>query len=144
MTTNAPGALRRRLEIPRAVLAELDAHARAEQPNECCGVLVGRGERVVRSVRTRNLHASPTRYQIDPRDHFDAIRAARSEGLAVIGAYHSHPTTPPVPSMTDLAEAHGQSLVYVIVSPRHGEGSEVRAFVIGDDGFEPVELVPVE
>lgn len=125
------------------MLAELDAHARAERPNECCGLLLGRDDRVTRSVRTRNLRASPTRYLIDPQDHFAAIRAARREGLRVVGAYHSHPASPPVPSMTDLAEAIDRELVYVIVSPGPGDtGSETRAFVVTDEGFDPVDLVP--
>ncbi len=131
--------------MPRAVLADLDAHARAERPNECCGLLVGRGDRVARSVRARNARASPTRYLVDPRDHFATIRAARAEGLAVLGAYHSHPASPPVPSITDLAEANDPDLVYLIVSPGPGETPpDVRAFVITDDGFEAVDLVVEE
>jgi proteasome lid subunit RPN8/RPN11 len=145
VTVQTDERLRRRVLVPRAVLADLDAHARAERPNECCGLLVGEPGRVRWHVRARNVRASPTRYQIDPRDHFAAIRAAREAGLAVVGAYHSHPTTPAVPSITDLAEAYDRSLVYVIVSLASDElGSDVRGFVVTEDGFEPVELVPVD
>ena len=42
------------------------AHAREEAPRECCGLLVGKGDAVERSVRARNLDARPTRYLIDP------------------------------------------------------------------------------
>lgn len=92
-------------------------HARAEAPRECCGLLVGKGESVVRSVRARNLDAKGTRYLIDPEDHFAAIRAARAEGLEVVGAYHSHPASAAVPSPTDVAEANsGPEFLYVIVS----------------------------
>lgn len=93
------------------------AHAREEAPRECCGLLVGIGDSIVRSVRARNLDAKATRYLVDPGDHFAAIRGARSEGLEVIGAYHSHPSSAPVPSATDVAEADsGSDVLYVIVS----------------------------
>jgi len=109
------------------------AHARAEAPRECCGLLVGTGETVVRSVRARNLDEKATRYLIDPEDHFTAIRAARADGLEVIGAYHSHPSSAPVPSPTDVAEANsGSDFLYVIVSLVN---DEVQAYRIEDGQF---------
>ena len=97
-----------------------------QAPRECCGLLVGKGDEIERSVRARNLDTRPTRYLIDPEDHFAAIRDARSDGREVIGAYHSHPASAPVPSATDIAEANsGSDFVYVIVSLI---GHEVRAY----------------
>jgi proteasome lid subunit RPN8/RPN11 len=111
-------------------------HAREEAPRECCGLLVGKGDAVDRSVRARNLDAAATRYLIDPQDHFAAIRTARSEGLDVIGAYHSHPTSAPAPSDTDIAEADsGADFLYVIVSL---VDDEIRAYRIADG--QPVRI----
>ena len=87
-----------RVKIPAAVIAEMLAHAREESPNECCGLLVGRRGAVESAVRARNLEAGPTRYLIDPQDHFAAMKAARAEGRHVIGAYHSAPGRRPAPS----------------------------------------------
>jgi proteasome lid subunit RPN8/RPN11 len=124
--------------ISPETIAELLAHAREEAPRECCGLLIGKGEAVVRSVRARNLDASATRYLIDPEDHFAAIRAARAEGLEVIGAYHSHPSSAPVPSPTDVAEANsGSEFLYVIVSL---SGDEVRAYRMERGTFTPRPL----
>jgi proteasome lid subunit RPN8/RPN11 len=117
--------------IAASVLTDLLRHAREEAPRECCGLLIGQGESVVRSVRARNLHASAARYLIDPEDHFKAIRAARSDGLEVIGAYHSHPASAPVPSATDVAEANsGSEFFYLIVSPMD---DDVRAYRIDEE-----------
>ena len=116
------------------------AHAREEAPRECCGLLIGADDAVVRSVRANNLDALATRYLIDPNDHFSAIRDARAEGLEVIGAYHSHPSSAPVPSATDIAEANsGAEFVYVIVSLI---GDEVRAYRIAAGVFTPLALSP--
>lgn len=119
-------------------MSDLLRHAREEALRECCGLLVGKGESVARSVRARNLDTRATRYLIDPEDHFSAIRAARAEGLEVIGAYHSHPSSAPVPSPIDVAEAHsGSDFIYVIVSP---VGDEMRAYRIENGAIRPCPL----
>jgi proteasome lid subunit RPN8/RPN11 len=126
--------------MPAAVVREMLAHARDEAPRECCGLLIGKENSVVRSVRARNLDEKSTRYLIDPEDHFAAIRAARAEGLEVVGAYHSHPTSAPVPSRTDIAEANsGPDFLYVILSPAD---EEVRAFRIDAGVCKPLALSP--
>lgn len=124
--------------ISSNVIAEMLAHARVEAPRECCGLLIGQGESVVRSVRARNLDVKATRYLVDPEDHFAAIRAARADGLEVIGAYHSHPSSAPVPSATDIAEANsGSDFLYVIVSLI---GDDVRAYRMEPGTFTPRPL----
>jgi len=126
--------------IPADVIRDMLAHAREEAPRECCGLLVGKGQSVVRSVRARNLDAKATRYLIDPEDHFAAIRAARAEGLEVVGAYHSHPSSTPVPSATDIAEANsGSDFLYVIVSLVN---EDVRAYRIDTGVCKPLTLSP--
>jgi len=123
-------------------MADIIAHAHEEGPRECCGLLIGKVDVVERSVRARNLETRSTRYLIDPEDHFAAIRAARSEGREVIGAYHSHPASAPVPSPTDIAEANnGSDFLYVIVSPVN---DEVRAYRCQDGAavFLPFALSP--
>lgn len=128
-------------EISRETIAEMLDHARAEAPRECCGLLIGKGESVARSVRARNLDAKATRYLIDPEDHFAAIRSARAEGLEVIGAYHSHPSSAPVPSATDIAEANsGSDFLYVIVSLVN---EDVRAYRIDAGVFTCVSCLSI-
>jgi proteasome lid subunit RPN8/RPN11 len=110
-----------KVRVPAEVIAEMLAHARDESPNECCGLLVGRRGAVERSVRARNLELGPTRYLIDPQDHFTAMKDARGEGRQVVGAYHSHPSGGTAPSPSDIAEASGgPDFLYVIVSPASG------------------------
>ena len=124
--------------IPASVIADMLDHARQEAPRECCGLLIGKGDVVVRGIRARNLDDRATRYLIDPKDHFAAIRDARAEGKDVIGAYHSHPSSAPVPSATDIAEVQGGSdFLYVIVSLVK---DEVRVYRFGTGRFDPCPL----
>jgi len=128
--------------ISQSVVADMLAHARKEAPRECCGLLVGTGDAVERSVRARNLDDRPGRYMIDPENHFAVIHAARSAGRDVIGAYHSHPASAPVPSATDIAEANSSSdFVYVIVSLVE---EEIRAYRVEQGTFvrQPLALSP--
>lgn len=131
------------LTINQRVIDTMIAHAREEAPNECCGLLAGRGGRVDECVRTRNLKASPTEYLVDPADHFAAIRRLRAEGRSVVGAYHSHPRSSAVPSPTDVREAHYPDFVHVIVSLAHADEPEVRAYTIRDGSFAAIALAPV-
>lgn len=133
------------MRVPRAVhvrqesVDEMLAHARMEAPLECCGLLLGRGDRIDVAWPARNALSSRTRFQVEPADHFAALRRARDLGLEIVGAYHSHPATAAVPSPRDLDEASYPEFLYLIVGLPEGA---VRAYCLADGNFRPVELVP--
>lgn len=136
--------------IRRTAAEALITHARTEAPRECCGLLVGQPGLVERIIPATNVRASEVSYLIDPREHFAAIRSARSEGLSVIGGYHSHPRSQALPSATDLAEGAGQDFLSVIAAPAVRGGWRLGAFFLlsspGDTGvgnFVEAPLVPV-
>jgi proteasome lid subunit RPN8/RPN11 len=120
------------------------AHARAEAPLECCGLLLGATGVVEEACRTRNVRRSQTAYLVDPADHFAAIRKARRSGQAILGAYHSHPRAPAVPSPTDLQEAWNAGFLYVIVSLADREAPDVRGYYLEANVFvhAPVVIIP--
>ena len=124
------------MQIPDAAVEEMFSHAREESPRECCGLLIGSGDVVARTIRAANIDPNSTRYLIDPADQFSAIRLARVEGLEVIGAYHSHVASAATPSQTDIAEArNGPDFLYVIVSL---SDDEVGAYRV--ENGRPVQL----
>jgi proteasome lid subunit RPN8/RPN11 len=127
------------VHIRRGIVEQIVAHARAEAPLECCGLLLGTPGRLDVALPARNLLASPARFALDPVDHFAAVRRARALGVDVVGVYHSHPASAPVPSPRDLAEASYPDFVYVIASLPQGE---VRAYRLVDGNFLSVGLVP--
>jgi proteasome lid subunit RPN8/RPN11 len=130
------------LVVPSVVLDRILGQARAEAPRECCGLLIGRPGVVEREYATRNLDSSETHFTVDPVDHFAALRVAREAGLAVIGAYHSHPTCPAVPSEVDLHEANDDDFVHLIVGVDATQSFEIRAYWCSDGNFVPLTLVP--
>jgi proteasome lid subunit RPN8/RPN11 len=119
------------------------AHAREAAPHECCGLLLGRGGEIVEAVRARNIADDPaTRFLVDPKDHFDGMRAARERGLDVVGFYHSHPHSPAEPSETDLAELSYPDHLYVIVSLR-AAAPEIGLFRLERGNFQRLPFVTV-
>jgi proteasome lid subunit RPN8/RPN11 len=111
------------VRVRKEVIDAILAHARAESPRECCGLLIGYSGEIVEAVPTVNVAADPIRrYEIDPLDYLRQIKRCRTmpadggHELAVLGAYHSHPNSPPEPSQTDVAEAFGDFL-FLIVGP---------------------------
>ncbi|MGD9664395.1 MAG: Mov34/MPN/PAD-1 family protein [Novosphingobium sp.] len=103
------------LQVTRDVLAHLADVAARAHPRECCGILLGQGERISQACDAANVHATPeTHFEIDPQALIDAHRAARSGGPEVLGYFHSHPDGPARPSATDRAMATGDGRIWAI------------------------------
>ena len=131
------------MRIRRAVLDQIFAHARVEDPLECCGLLIGAPDFVEDSIPVKNVRSSPTTFEVDPAGHFAAIRKARATNRAVVGAYHSHPASEPVPSETDVREANDPAFLHLIVS-LSGPNPDARAYRIGDARVEPLPIDVVD
>ncbi len=126
------------------VRAEMIGHAREETPHECCGLLVGEGTLIDECVRARNVDPNPaTRYEVDPATHIAVTRRLRGTSRSVIGCYHSHPRTPPVPSASDRAEALYPGFVWMIVSLLT-PGAEVAAYRMDSDGVVTLSIYSSE
>ncbi len=94
---------------------------RAAAPDEACALLIGckqgalwRLERLWPCCNTWvNAAERCHRFAIDPREQLLAQKWARSLGLELLGAAHSHPSSPPVPSATDLALTAAPALMVI-------------------------------
>jgi proteasome lid subunit RPN8/RPN11 len=132
------------VRIARQLIDDLVAHARAEAPNECCGMIAARDGEAVSVYRARNAAASPLRYELDPRDQLRIMEEIDDAGLDLGAIYHSHTRSAPYPSQTDVNLAFYPDSLYVIVGVADAE-PEVRAYRIpAADRIEVVELDVVE
>jgi desampylase len=105
------------IELTSGTLATLCEEARLAHPRECCGLLLGKGQRVALAQPAANLHPEPaSHFEIDPKALIAAHRAARAGGLQVLGYYHSHPNGRAEPSDTDRAAASGDGRIWAIVA----------------------------
>ncbi|MBX7527561.1 M67 family metallopeptidase [Qipengyuania vesicularis] len=119
------------LEVSSQLLETLLAEAAAAHPRECCGILLGEGERVETSLPAKNIHPAPeNHFEIDPQVLIDAHRDARAGGPQVVGYYHSHPNGLLEPSATDEATAAGDGTIWAIIA-----AGRVTLWRSGDAGF---------
>ena len=122
------------------MLDQMIAQARAEAPNECCGIVGARDGQAVAVYPVRNAAASPLRYEIDPKDQLRVFEALDDAELEIGAIYHSHTRSAPEPSQTDINLAFYPDAVYVILGVA-GEDDDVRAWRIVDG---QVSAAPLE
>lgn len=128
------------LRIAQPLFDEMLAHARADAPNECCGVMGTRDGTAERIYPASNIYASPLRYEIDGAELLRIYNDTAERDLEMGLIYHSHTRSAPYPSQTDINLAKGwPDAVYVIVGLA-GEDPEVRAYAIRDGQVTDVEL----
>lgn len=121
------------VRLTQGQFEQILAQAHAEAPNECCGLLLGRGDVVEEVFPGRNVDETPrTRYVMDPRDQLRAFRTMDERGWDLVAIYHSHPHTEAYPSETDKHRALYPDARYVIVSLREPAAPRVRAFRLLD------------
>ena len=104
--------------MPPAVRDVLAEHARAELPNEACGVLLFRDGVAERYVAGSNAAASPYRFEldVDPETWF-----LEDDGYE-LAVFHSHVSSPPRPSRTDVENIGlWAGRPYLILTVRTGE-----------------------
>lgn len=131
------------IQLPRSIVNGIVLQARAELPNEACGLLAGKGDLVQKRYGLTNADASPEHFTFLPAEQFAVLRAARSEGLDLIANYHSHPATPARPSEEDIKLAFDPNILYIIVSLASAE-PVVKAFHIRQGLVENVEVEILE
>lgn len=125
------------------ILDAMLAHARREPRIECCGLLAGRDGVITAIFPATNALASPTQYEIAPRELFELFRTLRESGLAHLGQYHSHLQSENVPSPTDIEQAGYPDRAYFIVALPPDATVPLRAFLIRDGVVEELKIIPV-
>ena len=106
------------IEIFTAHADQIRRAAARAHPRECCGLLLGLGDRILEVVASPNVAADPARrFEVDPALLLATHRRARAVGLALLGSYHSHPGGPLAPSLNDAAQATESMPLWLLTSP---------------------------
>jgi [CysO sulfur-carrier protein]-S-L-cysteine hydrolase len=103
------------LELSNALLQEMVAYVDKHVPLEACGVLAGKEARAEKMIGVLNQAQSEVRFVMDPYEQLHAFDWVESNGLDLVGIFHSHPAGPETVSATDIAEA-AYAVVHVILS----------------------------
>lgn len=105
--------------------------AKAQYPNECCGVLLGekdrRGDvRVLDLYKAANIQTQEQQrghFLIDPLELVHIEREIQEKKIEIVGFYHSHPDCRAIASKEDEAQML-PGYVYFIVSVYGAEQGE--------------------
>ena len=133
------------LTISKDLYDKVVAHARADHPDEACGVLAGPAgsDRPERFIPMTNAARSPTFYEFDSSEQFGVWREMDERDEEPVVIYHSHTATEAYPSRTDISYANEPGAHYVLVSTREPAITEFRSYRIADGQVseEPVTVV---
>ena len=110
------------LSIRRELHDKIVAHARADHPDEACGVIAGPAgsDRPERFIPMMNAERSPTFYRFDSMEQFQVWKEMDDRDEEPVVIYHSHTATEAYPSRTDISYASEPGAHYV--PPRSPRG----------------------
>jgi proteasome lid subunit RPN8/RPN11 len=133
------------LQIQGELIDRVIAHARADHPDEACGVIAGPAgsDRPERFIPMLNAERSPTFYRFDSMEQLAVWREMDDRDEEPVVIYHSHTATEAYPSRTDVSYASEPGAHYLLVSTRDAEAAEIRSFLIVDGAVteEEVEIL---
>ena len=135
------------LKITAVAQKEMFKQCEKGYPHEACGYLAGRDGVATKAYPIRNLHASPTSYEMDPVAQLALQKQLRQLKIEELAIYHSHVATQAYPSRRDIHQAttvqdffEGH---YVLVTLEEEGRPSARAFKIRDGQVTEEELVEV-
>jgi proteasome lid subunit RPN8/RPN11 len=136
------------LTLPQAILDGMIEHARSAVPGECVGMLAGSKDGTVHARWPLvNTSKDPRRFESEPRSQLETDRRRREQNLELLAFYHSHPTSPAVPSTIDtdpeVSLWVGTPVLCVIVSLQLPIPM-VRVYSLYPHRYEERQLVVVE
>jgi [CysO sulfur-carrier protein]-S-L-cysteine hydrolase len=126
------------LKIARGHIDAMISHARADHPDEACGVIIGSfgSDRPARLIQMINADRSPTFFRFDPAEQFRLYQEMDANDEEIVVVYHSHTATEAYPSRTDVSLAAEPQAHYVLVSTAASGNQdgpvEVRSYRILD------------
>jgi proteasome lid subunit RPN8/RPN11 len=130
------------MRISQSLIDEVVAHARADLPNECCGMVGGSDGEASVVIPVVNSAASPLRFEMDPQGQYNALKAIEDEGKEMLAIYHSHTKSAAYPSQTDVNQAvNWPDAIYLIVSLQNEDTPEVKGYWLRDLTIADAELV---
>jgi proteasome lid subunit RPN8/RPN11 len=128
-------------QLPRHITNQLLHLAQLSPEQEVCG-LIGEKEGIANTCYPiQNTDKQPDiRFQLDSKQHIQALATMREKDETLCAIYHSHPTAPATPSPTDIKLATYSDSIYLIISLNTKGVLEIRGFKMVANSFHEVSL----
>ena len=131
------------LILKKDFLEQIVKQAKLEFPNEACGILAGKADKVEKVYEMTNVEKSPDNFFMDPTEQLKVSKEIRSLGLEMLGIYHSHVASLAYPSSRDVEMAFYPQVSYIILSLKDKDSPSIKSFKIreGKISEEEVQIV---
>lgn len=132
-----------KIEIPRPLVIKLLHHAQSSPTQEICGLIGSRKNIPTSCYPVPNASSTPQcRFQMDAKAQIGAMKAMQQNNEELFAIYHSHPTSEPMPSETDVQQASYPDALYIIISLNIKGVLEMRGFRLpANDPIKEVTLL---
>lgn len=129
------------IQIPRKITNQLLHLAQISPDIEVCGLIGSKNGLPSSCYPVKNTAELPRlRFQLDAKQQISAMAKMRDQGEELFAIYHSHPTAPATPSITDLELASYSEAFYLIISLNTKGILEMRAFKINHKSAVEIAL----
>jgi proteasome lid subunit RPN8/RPN11 len=132
---------RETVQIPRTLVNQLLHQAQLSPSQEVCGLVGQRGQQSecypIENVATD----ASVLFALNASEQLAAFKSMEQKGQTLFAIYHSHPSSPPVPSDIDIEEANYSEALYLIISLNTKGVLEMRGFYMSDGNPQEVELI---
>lgn len=132
---------RETVQIPRTLVNQLLHQAQLSPSQEVCG-LVGQRDEQSECYPIENVATDASvLFALNASEQLAAFKSMEQKGQTLFAIYHSHPSSPPVPSEIDIEEANYSEALYLIISLNTKGVLEMRGFYLSDGNPQEVELI---
>lgn len=126
--------------MKRSVYVAMIEHCKRCLPNEGCGLLSGTEEAGDSLWPIENEAHHPNRFYMSASAIEEAVEKMKKKGEQLTAIFHSHPSTPAVPSSHDIANNPYTELAYLIVS-FHNNDVDVACFMMNEQGVFERDII---
>jgi proteasome lid subunit RPN8/RPN11 len=129
------------VQIPRTLVNQLLHQAQLSPAQEVCG-LVGQNSEQCECYPIENVAVDASvLFALNASEQLAAFKTMQEKGQSLFAIYHSHPSSPPIPSSIDVEEANYSEALYLIISLNTKGVLEMRGFYLNGQSTEEVELI---
>jgi len=122
------------IKISESLRKNLELHANEQNPYEACAILLGnKDEKIWEATEiflTENIEKSEINFTVSNEQLLEGYKMAEEKGLDVVGIFHSHPKSLPLPSNTDIKFMKGNPIPWIIYS---GLTKEMKAYLLDSE-----------
>lgn len=129
------------IQIPRKITNQLLHLAQISPDLEVCGLIGSKNGLPSNCYPVKNTaELAQQRFQLDASQQISALAKMRDRGEQLFAIYHSHPSAPATPSITDLKLASYPEALCLIISLNTKGILEMRGYKIAHHSAQEIAL----